>query len=227
MVVATQQIKTRDFLPSIAHLLPGGTITYHDVAWAEYEDLLEGLGGGYCARISYDHGKLEIHMPLPIYDYLKECLSRLLYGLSDELEIDLNGLGSTTFKFEGWQQGLEPDACFYLRDDPRVIGVWRFDPAVPPPPPDIAVEIDITSESLGRFHIYANLGVPEIWRCDGQQFQMYHLTETGYVEAAASRAFPFLTGEVIFQFLERCVTEGQSATLREFRQWLKSQPKQA
>lgn len=52
---------------------------------------------------------------------------------------------------------------------------------------------------------------------------MYHLTETGYVEAPASRAFPLLTTEALGQFLQRSQTEGQSAVLREFRQWVRAQ----
>ncbi|MEP7339783.1 MAG: Uma2 family endonuclease, partial [Acidobacteriota bacterium] len=98
-----------------------------------------------------------------------------------------------------------------------------FDPTQPPPPPDIAVEIDITSESLARFPIYANLGVPEIWRYDEQQVSIYHLAASGYVEATTSRAFPFLTAEALDQFLERSQTEGQSPSLREFRQWIRAQ----
>lgn len=223
MAVATQPIKARDFLPSIKALLPGGTLTYHDISWEEYEDLLEEMGAGYSPRIHFDHGKLEIHMPLPIHDFFKICLSRLLFALAEEMGIDLNGFGSTTFKYKEWQQGLEPDECFYLTNDRRVLGVRQFDPNVPPPPPDLAIEIDVTSESLGRFHIYQQLGVPEIWRCDERQILFYLLTETGYVQAAASRAFPILTSQILMQYLERCLEVGQSAALREFRQWAKSQ----
>ena len=166
-------------------------------------------------------------MPLPIHERQKEFISRLMHVLTDELGLDLECLGSTIYKYEDWLQGLEPDTCFYVQNAARVIGVERFDPDAPPPPPDIAVEIDITSESLSRFHIYANLGVPEIWRYDQYQAQMYHLIGTDYVEAEASRAFPFLTGDVLFQLLERSKTDGQTATLRDFRQWVKAQQLQS
>ena len=212
---------------AIAHLPEGGTLMFQFVSWDRYEKLLEELGHRYRARISYDHGKLEINMPLPIHEYLKVCFSYLLQTLTEELEMDMEGLGSTTFKYKPWLQGLEPDTCFYVQNAARVIGVRRFDPNVPPPAPDIAVEIDITSESLGRFPIYANLGVPEIWRYDEHQVTMYHLSEAGYVEAPASRAFPLLTAEALGQFLQRSQTEGQSASLREFRQWVRAQQSSA
>ncbi len=226
MAVAVET-RAKDYLVAIAHLPPGGMLTFQHVSWAEYEELLEDLGPGYPPRISYDHGRLEVMMPLPVHEYLKDFLLRLMHVLTEELGIDFVGLGSTTFKYEPWLEGLEPDTCFYLQNAARVIGVKRFDPNVPPPAPDIAVEIDITSESLSRFPIYANLGVPEIWRFDEQQAQIYHLTETGYVEAATSRAFPFLTGQVLFQFLERSRTEGQSAMLRAFREWVKTEKTQS
>ncbi len=211
-----------DYREAIDHLPEGGTLIFHHVPWEEYEDLLEDLGAGYRARICYDHGRLEIMMPLPIHERQKEFISRLMHVLTDELGLELECLGSTTYKYEDWLAGLEPDTCFYVENAARVIGVERFDPYSPPPPPDIAVEIDITSESLSRFHTCAALGVPEIWRYDQHQAQIYHLTGTDYVEAEASRAFPFLTGDVLFRLLERSKTDGQTATLRDFRQWVKS-----
>ena len=216
-------VATRNYLQAIKHLPRGGMLTFHRVTWKEYEELLDDLGPGYTPRISYDRGRLEVEMPLPIHELFKEWLVRLIQVLCDELGVDIESLGSTTFKYEPWAQGLEPDTCFYVQNTASIIGIKRFDPNVPPPPPDIAVEIDITSESLSRFPIYQNLGVPEIWRCDEQRLEIYHLTASGYVEAAASRAFPFLTGDVLFQFLERSRTEGQSATLRAFRAWVKTQ----
>jgi Uma2 family endonuclease len=153
-----------NYLDAIAHLPAGGTLIFQHVSWEEYEKLLAGLGPGYPSRISYDHGRLEIAMPLPIHDRQKEFISHLLRVLTDELGQDCEALGSTTFSYKDWLQGLEPDACFYVQNIERVLGVRRFDPSAPPPPPDIAVEIDITNESLSRFPTYANLGVPEIWR---------------------------------------------------------------
>ena len=222
MTVAVSRKSTTDYLDAIAHLPEGGTLLFHHVPWAAYEALLNDLGDGYKARISYDHGKLEVNMPTAIHERWKMFLADLMRLLTDALGLDMEGLGSTTFSYEGWLAGLEPDTCFYITNIASIMGVKRFDPQTPPPPPDIAVEVDITSESLGRFPIYAKLGVPEIWRCDEEQLQIYHLTEAGYVEAETSRVFPFLTGTLLFEYLERSLVEGQSATLRAFRDWVQA-----
>ena len=223
VAVKTQnQTQIGAYLAALAHLPEGGTLTFQHVPWVEYEQLLEALGAGYRVRISYDHGRLEMMMPLPIHEWSKDFIGYFVRALADELELDMNSLSSTTFKYQGWLQGLEPDTCFYLQNAARVVGVKWFDPDVPPPPPDIAVEIDITSESLARLPIYRNLGVPEIWRYDGEQLEFLHLTEQGYVPAPASHTFPFLTAPDVVRFMELSLSEGQSPALREFRHWVRS-----
>jgi Uma2 family endonuclease len=212
-----------DYSDAIAHLPPGGTLSFQKVSWGEYEKLLDDLGSRCPARVSYDQGRLEINMPLPIHESLKTFLADLIRALTLELGLEMVNLGSATFKYQDWLQGLEPDNCFYIQNAARVIGVRRFDPNQPPPPPDVAVEIDITSESLNRFPIYVNLGVPEIWRFDEEQMVIYHLTETGYVIATTSRAFPFLTAAMLEPFLRRGQEEGPNAVLLEFHAWVRAQ----
>lgn len=154
--------------------------------------------------------------PLPIHERQKEFVTRMMHVLTEELWLDLECLGSTTYKQEEALQGLEPDTCFYIQHAAQVIGKRIFDLSVDPAP-DIAIEIDVTSESLSRFHIYASLGVPELWRYDEEQFEIYHLVGTDYVASPGSLAFPFLTSNVLFRSLERSRNDGQSAALRGFR----------
>ncbi|MGH9901094.1 MAG: hypothetical protein ACRD68_04555 [Pyrinomonadaceae bacterium] len=73
-----------------------------------------------------------------------------------------------------------------------------------------------------KFPIYAALGVPEVWRYDGERAQIYHLADQAYTEAAASLAFPLLTAEALTEFVEQSKTRGQSAALSACRQWVTS-----
>ena len=128
--------------------------------------------------------------------------------------------GSATFKQKRKAKGVEPDECFYVQNAGRVIGKRQIDLDVDPPP-DIVVEIDI-NESLSKFPLYAALGVPELWRYDGQHAQIYGLAGQTYIEVLASRAFPILTGNALGQYIEQSKTEGQSAALVKFRQWVRA-----
>src|SRR5438132_197622 len=69
-------------------------------------------------------------------------------------------------------------------------------------PPDLVIEIDITSPSLDKFPLYAAVGVPEVWRYDGTHVTMYCLAGEHYVEVTHSTVLPPLTNERATRFLE-------------------------
>jgi Uma2 family endonuclease len=210
---------TASYLDAIAHLPPGGTLTLHDVSWDEYEQLLEELGDCTGVRIGYDRGRLEAMSPSPYHEMYKELLQNLALITAEHLGLDFESRGSTTFKLGQFEQGAEPDTCFYVEHAAAIIGKRKLD-LRRDPPPDVIVEIDVSHGSDFKLDFYARLGVPEVWRYDERQMHISHLTAAGYVEAAASRAFPPLTAEALTVHLEQSKTAGQSAALRSFRAWL-------
>src|SRR5262249_56348502 len=133
------------------------------------------------------------------------------------------GIGSATLKEQLLDKGVQPDACFYVQNAHRITGSLELD-LKKDPPPDLAIEIDISHGSTTKLPIYSALRIPEVWRYDGRtaQMHMYHLTEEGYVEAPTSRAFPFLTAAALTDFLEQSKRKGQTATLRAFRNWMRN-----
>lgn len=216
--MATQ---TANYLEAIAHLPSGGSLILNDVPWEDYEELLSDLGEGYAVRIAYDRGRLEIMSPTARHEMYKELLLSLVRIVADEADLILESRGSTTFKEKRLRQGAEPDTCFYLKNASRIIGKGDIDLAKDPPP-DIIVEVDVSHQSAGKLSFYAAISVPEIWRYDERRVQMLQLVDGRYVEMPSSLAFPALTDKVLTDALEQSKTEGQSAALRSFRQWLKA-----
>ncbi len=213
--------QTIRLLSAIEHLPTGGTLILTDVSWEDYDRLLAELGDSNRVRVSYDEGRLEIMSPTQRHEMYKEMILRLTDVIADELDCDLDSFGSTTFRQEQMDKGAEPDTCFYIQNAGCLTGKKQI-VLGEDPPPDVAVEVDVSHESTTKFGIYAKLGVPEIWRYDEQQLQIHHLTETGYAKAPASRAFPFLTGGVLTEFLDRSKTEKQRAVLKSFRKWVRT-----
>lgn len=140
-------------------------VVLHNISWQQFENLLKDLGDKRAARVAYDRGTLEIMTPLPEHEHYKEVISDLVKELADLLDLDYDSLGSTTWKRESQLAGVEPDNCFYFQNEPVIRGKLEFD-LNQDPPPDLVLEIDLTSKSLNRFPIYARLGVPEIWCYD-------------------------------------------------------------
>ena len=209
-----------DYLAAIEHLPAGAVLRFDDVPWAVYENLLADLGEGYAVRIFYDNGRMEVMAPASTHEKSKSAINRLIMALCDELEIDVESLGSTTLKVEIRAKGAEPDDCFYVQSASLIIGKDDLDLAHDPPP-DIAVEIDITNTSLSKFAIYAALNIPEIWRVRGRQVEFYLLTADGYEMTHASRAFPFLPARILTDFLIRVLTEGGRRASHDFREWVR------
>ncbi|MBF2004207.1 MAG: Uma2 family endonuclease [Chlorogloeopsis fritschii C42_A2020_084] len=203
---------------------PGQRVLLQDVNWQEFETILADLGEHRATRIAYDRGILEIMTPLPEREYDKEIIGDLLKALLEELNIEFISLGSTTFKNQAMAQGIEPDQCFYIKNEARIRGKKRLDLTVDPPP-DLALEVDVTSRT--HPNIYEALKVPELWRFDKGKLQINLLQDGRYVESHESLNFPnFPLIQVIPQYLEQSRTAGRNATLKAFRLWVREQIQQ-
>ena len=207
---------------ALTKLLPGESRLWHNVAWKDYKQLTEALTEWPGKRLTYDRGRLEIMSPLAKHEQYKELLSDIGRLLSYEMEIEVQRLGSTTFTEEWLDKGAEPDTCFYIANAAAIIGKRRIDLNVDPPP-DIAVEVDITSPSIRKLPIYEEMRVPEVWLYDEKSLRIFLLGANGYEESPRSHSFPVLTSEALTQALEQSKTRGQSVVLRAFRTWLKTQ----
>jgi len=213
--------RSAEYLDAINHLPTGAILVVPGVGWDQYEDLLNDLVDRPGVRVSYDGGRLEIMSPLPEHEEYKEFISDLARAFSEETGIPLEKRGSATWKRQRIQRGVEPDTCFYVANAERSAGKRKID-LESDPPPDIAVEIDITNESLSKFPIYAGLGVPEIWRYDGSRVRIYHLEGDAYIETDASRFLRHLPSSMLTEFLDLSKTQSQTAALAAFRQRIRA-----
>ena len=212
---------TATSLPSPAH--PRHEVL-EDVSWDQYENLLDEIGDRP-VFVSFYRGNMEIMPPLPEHELEKKALGSLLELMAIELKMPMRRFGSTTFRRHDEQVGLEPDECYYIRNEPKVRRMRRFDPAVYPPP-DLAIEIDVTHRSIPREPIYAGLGVPELWRYDGRELRVLVLSGGAYVRAASSPTFPFLPLAGLVAFLTRMLgDEEQNQVIDEFREWIRQLPR--
>ena len=188
------------------------------VDWDVYEGVLRSLGD-HPTRITFDGENLEFMSPSPIHEWYGNVFGRLLEGLALHLGLPVRGGGSTTFKKRVAGRGLEPDECFWIESEPAVRGKMQIDLLVDHPP-DLAIEIDITHSSLDRLAIYAKLGIPEVWRFDGESLQVHVLQSDGvYIESQMSRCFPQLPVQEMVPFLQPDDEREDTTRVRQFVEW--------
>jgi len=212
---------TTNYLDIIERLPAGALLRLQNVDWDNYEHLLTQMDSHPGHRLSYDCGRLIIVSPSSEHEHYKEFALRLIHILSEELGLDIETRGAATFKSKLLKKGLEPDTCVYVQNAARIIGKRRITLGVDPPP-DVAVEIDMSSDSLDKFPIYAELAFPEIWRYDGKVARFYELAGETYEVMQESVAFSGFTAHDFGEYLERSLIEGQTATAKAFRQMLRS-----
>ena len=193
-----------------------------NISWQLFESLLQEMGEHRSTRLAYHKGKLELMTPLWEHENRNRVIDRLISTLIEELNLEYSPGGSFTLKRPERAAGKEPDSCYYIQNEAWVRGKKEVD-LTQVPPPDLAVEIDITSSSLNQLSIYADLGVPEVWRYNGSRVQIYQLQNGEYVECDFSPAFPLLRATKVEEFLEQCQKNGVTQAVRQFRQWVRNQ----
>ena len=177
-------------------------VVLEQVNWQAHEALLNSWAD-LPVRTTCDRGRLEIMSPRLVHEQYSSLIARMIETFTLERRISCHSGGSTTFKSELKQRGLEPDRSYWIQNAPRMRTRKEFD-LEHDPPPDLAIEVDITSSSLDRMGICADLGVPEVWRFDGSAFSINLLVGApGYEQAERSRALPAFTRSASSHFSQR------------------------
>jgi Uma2 family endonuclease len=190
-----------------------------NISWQTYLAILNDANN--CrSRMTYDRGVLEIMAPSKLHEQVKRLIGRMVEVFTEELNIDIESASSTTFKREDLERGFEADESYYIQHAAEVRGKDEIDMRIDPPP-DLLIEVDISRSSLSKFGIYGALGVPEVWRYDGERLQFYVLQAEGYVEVQDSSVLPLLSASQLLHFLSQRLEQSETALIRGFRQWVR------
>lgn len=190
------------------------------VSWETYERLLAEHNPGRGIRFTYDRGVLQIMTLSTKHDKPNRILASLAETVAAETLGDVLSLGSVTIKREDLLRGFEPDSCFYFRNLDRVKDLEELDFTVDPPP-DLVIEVDITTNSMNKFPVFAAVGIVEVWRFDGEAIRIHRLEGKEYQEVQASVALPPLTASKITEFLESRKSVNLRDWVRSIQRWLR------
>ncbi|MTJ51993.1 Uma2 family endonuclease [Anabaena sp. UHCC 0253] len=193
-------------------LAPGSVVTIQDVSWQEFETILQELGEKRAARLAYSNFTLEIMVPLPEHEKPKDLISDIVKILLKQIGKKYEPFGSTTFKGEN-TAAVEPDACFYIQNYQIMINKRRLE--INDPPPDLAIEIDVTSKTT--LEAYRVIGVPELWIYDDGKLAIYLFSDGNYIKFDSSPLFPHIpVTQIIPATVARAWEVGTVQALEEF-----------
>ena len=195
-------------------LAPGNTLTIHNLSWQDFETLLIDLGENRNTRIAYYQGTLEIMSPLAIHERRHRIIADIVKALLDLAGKDWEDFGSTTLK-RPRVAGVEPDTCLYIQNADRLRGCVELN-LDNYPPPDLAIESDVTSITL--VNAYQAMRVPEIWIYRDRQLTIDLLEGDSYKKSNISNIFPDLPIiTLIPELVQSAIDRGTSQMLRGLR----------
>ena len=192
----------------------------YGISWDQYEKILAALGD-HNLRVAYCEGTIELLSPGPTHESCGYLLGRMIDVLTEELDIPVQALGSTTLRRQAVERGLEADRTYYMANAGRLTEADHLDLETLPPP-DLAIEVEITSSILNKLAIYAGLRIPEFWRYDGRTLRVFLLQADGaYLESSTSLAFPFLPMPTLARKLQERDPSNDTQWARAFRVWVR------
>jgi Uma2 family endonuclease len=198
----------------------GQSLYLTGMTWEEYLALLEELDD-IRPRITFDGGRLEIMPISQLHEAIAWLLNALLTIWADEFDLPFCACGQMTFSRRDLAKGFNPDHCYWLAHAPQVerkrqINLRRD------PPPDLALEIEVTRTVISRLSLYAALKVPEVWRCTSDGIEVGLLQPDGeYSWGNESQALPGIPLEELTKKSKQIRKRKQLHILRQFRTWIR------
>jgi Uma2 family endonuclease len=200
--------------------LEQGHFVFDEVSWEYYQQTLRQLErSGRHVRVTYDEGRMEIMTVTGWHEGIKKTVARLLEHYSFVKDILIQGFGNITFNRKDLRKGLEPDECYYIVSKIVLTKRGRLD-LVNGPPPDLAIEVEVSQSSIKKRPIYLAMGVPEIWVFGAEKPAMMKLHNKKYVPVSASRYFPDLNLSEFIRFFQIARLD-QHEGVKAFDAWLR------
>lgn len=199
----------------------GGYMVLFDISWRTYEALLLDHLDSPWPRFVYDEGTLEIMTPSSKHDRLVHFMQRFIDVVAEEWDLDVVNVGHGTMRRAELKKGFEADASIYLQNAERVRSKDEIDLNVDPPP-DLVIEVEMSRSALKKLAIYAQFGVPEVWRCDEGQVTFHILRGEAYLESSSSLVLPGVTTATLLEFVHAARQQKYVDWVRSVREWAKT-----
>jgi Uma2 family endonuclease len=196
-------------------------VTMDGVSWDYYTQTLRELGPSRNVRITFDNGRMEIVTTSNRHERIKSIIRRLIEAYSVAAEVPATCDGALTLRKESLRRGLEPDECYYVQTPPPPASDGEFDLTIYPPP-DLALEVEISHGSISKLPIYAALGIGEVWRFDGERVLVLCLGHDGkYGRVDRSVNFPALSMHEFNRWIDIAIKSSQHEAVKELHKWVR------
>lgn len=194
---------------------PETRMVLDNVAWETYVALADQRSGSV-PRMTYDNGVLEMMSPKREHENIGRIIGRIVETYSELMDIEIISVASVTVKRSDLSKAFEADESYYVTHAVQLLGKNEMDFEVDPPP-DLVIEVELTSSAIKKMQLFAAMHVLEVWRHDGESLQMYRLLDGAYQGIESSLQLPGLTAQRINETLAQRDKIGETKLIQGFR----------
>jgi Uma2 family endonuclease len=190
-------------------------IVLENVSWEVFVALADERRGSV-PRMTYDEGVLEMMRPKRKHENISCLLGRMIEAYSEIKGIEILSVASVTVKRSDLKKAYEADESYYVTNIDNVLSKEELDFDVDPPP-DLVIEVELTSSAIDKLELFAAMRVREVWRHDGTSVRFYRLSNGRYEFILESKELPGLSSDLINRFLDQRLQAGETTWIRAFR----------
>jgi Uma2 family endonuclease len=190
-------------------------IVLENVSWEVFVALADERRGSV-PRMTYDEGVLEMMRPKRKHENISCLLGRMIEAYSEIKGIEILSVAAVTVKRSDLKKAYEADESYYVTNIDNVLSKEELDFDVDPPP-DLVIEVELTSSAIDKLELFAAMRVREVWRHDGTSVRFYRLSNGRYEFILESKELPGLSSDLIHRFLDQRLQAGETTWIRAFR----------
>ena len=152
-----------------AIVAPEPRIVIPGLSYGQYTTIAGALTGQKNLKLVFIDGRLTLLSPTRRHEWSNRRLDHLIIAVADGCGILWEDAGSATYRREDVGVGVEGDGTYYFGPHAEVMKGSKDIDLATQPPPDLAIEVEVTHPAGDAVSVWGRLGVPEVWRFDARR----------------------------------------------------------
>jgi Uma2 family endonuclease len=195
------------------------------VGWQSYLAINDAVVHRPNLRMIYSDETLTLLTKSRVHEWYAERLAELVKALAKAFKLDWEDAGGATYRREEMNAGVEGDKTFYFGAHAKIMRGGQDIDLITQPPPDLAIEVEVTNSASAAMVVWGRIGVPEVWRLDpvSEEFGFWLKCEDQtYAPAELGEIFPGITAELIATRLQLADNMGAARWESSLGRWART-----
>jgi Uma2 family endonuclease len=193
------------------------------VSWDSYVKISDALEDQPGLRMIYCDGRLVFVGKSRRHEWLSECLGHLVMGTAARLGIPCEPAGEATYRLRERGAGLEGDRTFHFGANALQMRGGEDYNFGTDPPPDLAIEVEVSHSADDAMAAWDRALVPEVWRFEaasGSCSFWRRRDDGGYEEIPLSQCIPQLSSDDVVDLVRQARVSGVGPWLAQLPDWV-------